>query len=116
MAVVSDTSIVWLPVTDIERAVQFYTGLGLSEQNTDGGWAEVRAGHLRIGLNEGESPSGGGGAVIAFQPEGSLEDAVSQLKSDGVEVSGEISEHPWGRIATFKDPFGNDLQLYEPPQ
>jgi predicted enzyme related to lactoylglutathione lyase len=116
MAVVSDTSIVWLPVTDIDQAVQFYTDLGLQAVNTDGDWAEVRAGQLRIGLNQGESPSGSGGAVIAFQPEGSLEDAVGQLKSDGVEIAGDISEHPWGRIASFKDPFGNDLQLYEPPQ
>jgi hypothetical protein len=27
----------------------------------------------------------------------------------------EISEHDWGRVATFKDSGGNDLQLYEPP-
>ena len=30
-------------------------------------------------------------------------------------VVGEISEHAWGRIATFKDTEGNDLQLYAPP-
>jgi predicted enzyme related to lactoylglutathione lyase len=116
MAVVSDTSIVWLPVTDIDTAVQFYTDLGLQAVNTDGDWAELRAGQLRIGLNQGESPGGSGGAVIAFQPQGSLEDAVAQLRSDGIQIAGDISEHPWGRIASFKDPFGNDLQLYEPPQ
>ena len=114
MAVISDHSLVWLPVTDIARAVEFYTELGMEKQSTDGDWAEMRIGGLRIGLNEGESPSGSGGAVIAFQPEGSLEAAVSQLREDGVQIAGEISEHPWGRIATFKDPFGNDLQLYEP--
>jgi len=27
-----------------------------------------------------------------------------------------ISEHPWGRVATFKDSEGNDVQLYEPPK
>jgi predicted enzyme related to lactoylglutathione lyase len=116
MALISDSSIVWLPVTDINRAVDFYTQLGLSKGNVDDNWAEMRAGGLRIGLNEGESPGGQGGAVIAFQPEGSLEDAVSQLRDQGVEIAGEISEHPWGRIASFKDPFGNDLQLYEPPK
>jgi len=26
-----------------------------------------------------------------------------------------MSEHEWGRVATFKDSEGNDLQLYEPP-
>jgi predicted enzyme related to lactoylglutathione lyase len=116
MAVISDTSLVWLPVTDINRAVEFYTGLGLEKENTDGDWAQLKIGGLRIGLNEGESPSGSGGAVIAFAPAGSLEDAVSQLREDGVEIAGDISEHPWGRVASFKDPFGNDLQLYEPPK
>ena len=33
----------------------------------------------------------------------------------GVEFEGDVSEHPWGKIASFKDPDGNDLQLYEPP-
>jgi hypothetical protein len=33
----------------------------------------------------------------------------------GVEVAAEISEHPWGRVTTFKDSEGNDLQLYGPP-
>ena len=40
---------------------------------------------------------------------------MTNLKEQGVEVSAEISEHPWGRVATFKDSEGNDLQLYEPP-
>jgi hypothetical protein len=51
-----------------------------------------------IGLN-GREPSGSGaegGPVITFQPEGSLEDAVSNLKEQGVEVPAEISEHHGG--------------------
>jgi predicted enzyme related to lactoylglutathione lyase len=40
---------------------------------------------------------------------------VEQLRSEGVEIAGDITEHPWGRIATFEDPDGSDLQLYEPP-
>ena len=38
-----------------------------------------------------------------------------QLKGKGVEFSGGISDHPWGRIAPFKDSEGNDLQFYAPP-
>jgi len=53
--------------------------------------------------------------VIAFQPQAGLDPTVERLRHDGVEIAGEITEHPWGRIATFKDPDGNDLQLYEPP-
>ena len=52
---------------------------------------------------------------MTFQPEGGLEETVDDLKGQGVEVPAGISEHPWGRVATFKDSEGNDIQLYEPP-
>jgi predicted enzyme related to lactoylglutathione lyase len=111
-------AVVWMPVQDIERAKSFYRDtLGLQITNEDGEWAELDANGLTIGLNRRE-PSGAGaagGPVVSFQPEGSLEDTVSNLKERGVEVPAEISEHPWGRVATFKDSEGNDLQLYGPP-
>jgi predicted enzyme related to lactoylglutathione lyase len=109
---------VWLPVTDMRRAVAFYGDtLGLDVQERDDDWSEVDANGLKIGLNGSgsESPSGDGGALIAFQPDGELADEVQRLRDAGVTFSDEISEHPWGRIAPFKDPDGNDLQLYAPP-
>ena len=107
---------VWLPVTDMHRAVNFYGDtLGLSVTEHDSDWSEVDANGLRIGLNSSESPSGDGGAAVAFQPDGDIESEVSRLKAAGVEFPTEISEHPWGQIVTFKDPDGNDLQLYSPP-
>ncbi len=115
---VAQASTVWLPVGDLDSAVRFYCEtLGLQERQRENAWAEVEADGLRIGLNahEQERPGGAGGAVIAFQPEEKLERAVEQLRAQGVEFPSEISEHPWGRVATFKDPSGNDLQLYEPP-
>jgi predicted enzyme related to lactoylglutathione lyase len=113
---VGETSIVWIPVSDITRSLAFYRDrLGLTEVNTDGDWAELDAHGLRIGLNAYEDSRGSGGPVIAFRPEGGLEQAVEDLRGAGVEIAGEITEHPWGRVATFKDPDQNDLQLYEPP-
>jgi predicted enzyme related to lactoylglutathione lyase len=53
--------------------------------------------------------------LIAFQPEGDIEEEVDRLRGAGVEFPDGISEHPWGRIVPFKDPDGNDLQLYAPP-
>ena len=109
---------VWLPVTDMKRAVAFYGDtLGLRVTEHDEDWSEVDANGLRIGLNgsESESPRGDGGALVAFQPDGDIEGEVERLKGAGVEFPDEISEHPWGRIVPFKDPDGNDLQLYAPP-
>ncbi|UJA21099.1 hypothetical protein HJD18_13345 [Thermoleophilia bacterium SCSIO 60948] len=109
---------VWIPVSDMSRAVGFYRDkLKLDVTEHDGDWSEVTAGDVTIGLNANESEGAGveGGPVIAFQPESGIEDAVEDLRSSGVEIAGEISNHPWGRIATFKDSEGNDLQLYVPP-
>ena len=108
---------VWVPVKDMKRAVAFYRDtLGLSVNNEDDDWSDLDANGLRIGLNASEEVGGAqGGAVLSFEPEGGIEGAVEELKDEGVDFPGEISEHPWGRIATFKDSEGNDLQLYEPP-
>jgi predicted enzyme related to lactoylglutathione lyase len=111
-------AVVWMPVEDIERAKGFYRDtLGLSIHKEDGSWAEVDANGLTIGLN-GREPGGtdaGGGPVVTFQSEGSLDEVVSSLKEQGVAFPAEISEHNWGRVATFKDSEGNNIQLYEPP-
>lgn len=110
---------VWVPVDDMSRALSFYTdtlNLELKEQGDD--WSEIHAGTLMIGLNarEGTSKHADGGAVITFSPEGGIDAEVERLRSAGVEFAGDISDHPWGRIAAFKDSEGNDLQLYVPPQ
>ena len=109
---------IWVPVEDIERALDFYKNtLDFPVIKQDGPWAEIDANGLNIGLNarEPQGTQAGGGPVITFRPEGRLEAAVDELKAKGVEFSAEISEHDWGRVATFKDSEGNDLQLYEPP-
>ncbi|MCJ1714592.1 VOC family protein [Curtobacterium sp. VKM Ac-2922] len=109
---------VWVPVTDMARAVAFYRDtLGLEVTSQDDDWSEIDANGLRIGLNarESASASSDGGAVVSFQPDGSIEDEVATLKQRGADIQGEISEHPWGKIVPFKDSEGNDLQLYAPP-
>ena len=114
----SGVATVWLPVTDMARAVAFYgTTLGLDVKQQGDDWSEIDANGLMIGLNARESAQqgSGGGAVISFQPDSGIDDEVARLKDDGVQFSGEISDHPWGRIAPFKDSEGNDLQFYAPP-
>ena len=110
---------VWLPVNDMDRATGFYADtLGLQLKDNHGEWAELEADGITIGLNarDEEKPSPEGGAVIAFRPAEGLDEAVERLSGEGVEFVDGVSDHPWGRIAPFKDPDGNSLQLYEPPQ
>nr|WP_181428698.1 VOC family protein [Modestobacter versicolor] len=115
--VASGVASVWVPVEDMDRARAFYRDtLGLTEQKTTEDWSEFDANGLMIGLNARESAQPtDGGAVITFQPEGGIEAEVEELKGKGVEFTGGISDHPWGRIAPFKDSEGNDLQFYAPP-
>jgi predicted enzyme related to lactoylglutathione lyase len=118
MSITHDVAVIWFPVTDIDRAVDFYeNALGLELKQREDQWAELEAGSVRIGLNQAESPAGDGGGVLAFQPSGGIDSAVDELKAAGVELDGDgISDHPWGRIAAFRDPDGNALQLYEAPK
>ena len=113
----SGVATVWVPVSDMARAITFYgETLGLTIKDRGDDWSEIDANGLMIGLNaREEASSAGGGAVITFQPDGSIDDEVSRLKDAGVEFTGHISDHPWGRIAPFKDSEGNDLQFYAPP-
>lgn len=109
---------VWVPVDQMERAVRFYgeiLGFSVTMQSED--WSEVDAGGLTIGLNAREGGNhADGGAVITFEPEGGLEAEKDRLTEAGVDFPTAISEHPWGRIVSFKDSEGNDLQLYAAPQ
>jgi predicted enzyme related to lactoylglutathione lyase len=112
-------AVVWVPVDDMDRALKFYgETLGLDVTKRTEEWSEIDAGGLTIGLNarEGTSAHADGGAVITFTPEGSIDDEVERLRGAGVDFTGGISDHPWGRIAPFKDTEGNDLQFYGPPK
>jgi predicted enzyme related to lactoylglutathione lyase len=114
----SGVATVWLPVEDMNRAVQFYgQTLGLSVKSESDEWSELDANGLTIGLNAREAThkGGTGGAVLTFQPDGDLFLEVERLTEAGVEFVDEVSTHPWGRIASFKDSEGNDLQLFGPP-
>ena len=115
----SGIAAVWVPVQDMDRAVGFYRDvLGLEVRSQQSDWSEIDANGLMIGLNGREETSAHstGGAVISFQPDGSIEDEVQALKAKGVDFTGDISDHEWGRIIPFKDTEGNDLQFYAPPQ
>ena len=47
--------------------------------------------------------------MLTLQPDGDLYEELVRLTDAGVEFVGEVSQHAWGRIASFKDSEGNDL-------
>ncbi len=106
----------WVPVRDLELAKQFYgETLGLAKWFETPGWAEYRHAPYAagIGLSLGDEKSKGIGATIVLGVD-DLEHALRKLEPVGVAVEGPVDAVPGvARIATFRDPFGNRLQLVE---
>jgi predicted enzyme related to lactoylglutathione lyase len=113
--------LVQVPVSDIDRAKDFYTQVGFS--------ADV------------DSPFGDGGRFVQLTPPGSAcsialstgvhemtpgslnglqlvvddaDAARAELIARGVEV-GEVQEFPWGRFVFFSDPDGNAWSVQQVP-
>ena len=80
--------------------------LGLKVDSQSDDWSEIDANGLKLGLNgrEGASHSSDGGAVITFQPDNDIDAEVGELRSKGIEFTGGISDHEWGRIARTRTP------------
>ena len=45
-----------------------------------------------------------------------LDSLVAALKQAGVEILREIEDTPFGRFAAIKDPEGNGIELWQPPE
>ena len=44
-----------------------------------------------------------------------LEEALSQVKSGGTQVVGEVEKSEYGQFGWFMDPDGNKVELWQPP-
>jgi catechol 2,3-dioxygenase-like lactoylglutathione lyase family enzyme len=109
-----------LPVTDQDRALEFYTGtLGFTlvsdmAMGPDMRWVMI-------------APPGGGAAItlVTWFPTmapgsvkgtvletDALEPDVETLRGKGIPI-GDIETAPWGRFVTFDDPDGNGIVLQE---
>ncbi len=105
-------------VRDLDKAMAWYTdvlGFETLYKVDDMGWGEVRTEvpGVNIGLSQVESPRVGAGPVPTFGVE-SVDAARAQLESKGVRFDGETREYPgMVRLATFYDPDGNALMLYQ---
>lgn len=111
-----DAVLVQLAVADLDRAVRFYTevlNLELELRNEALGWARVKPGlaGLTIGLGRQDEVEGSGTVSINLAV-ADLDGARATLEARGVVFDGPTQEIPGVvRLAAFRDPDGNRLQL-----
>src|SRR5947207_6507285 len=107
---------VTLYVTNMDRAVKFYTetlGLKLAYRFGDH-WASVEVGKgLTIGLHPTSATTPAearkGAPTIGLELAGTIEEAMKTLEGRGVRFHGVLNEGKAGKSAHFEDPDGNVL-------
>ena len=120
---ISKVQVVSVPVSDPERAKDFYVnvlGMELLQDMPMGEsmrWLQV-------------SPKGSEASITLVtwfdsMPPGSLqglvletsdmEATIADLATRGLVIEGEIDEQSWGRFVIFEDPDGNGIVLRQPP-
>jgi catechol 2,3-dioxygenase-like lactoylglutathione lyase family enzyme len=104
-------------VTDMGRALDFYTALGLQPVHTDrsGMWSELALGDALLGLHKTdrvplEQASHIELALVSEEP---LEQLVMRLKAAGLSLEREITDEAFGRSILLRDPDGLAIQVNE---
>lgn len=98
---------------DLEKAVEFYKNLGLNVLfHLKDRWAELELGEVKLGLcpTDQELPDRHTGIVLQV---GDVK-AFCEEKKDILELVSEPVEKVHGIMASFKDPSGSILDLYQP--
>ena len=106
-------------VTDMERAIEFYTEtLGLELAYRGGpSWTVVRAPDgFGVGLHqtmEGAEAGENGSTTLGFRVRGDLAGVVEELRSRGVHFVTDLTEDTAVPLAYFEDPDGNVMYVVE---
>lgn len=104
----------WFSTKDFEQTKKFYSDvLGLKEIFGTQGWAEYAesAGDVSIGLAANPHAGKEPGATIVLQV-ADIEAERKRLEARGVKFVGKTEEVPGiVKLATFRDPSANRLQL-----
>ncbi|MFE6736669.1 VOC family protein [Microbacterium sp. NPDC057650] len=114
--------LIHVPVTDVDRAKEFYVKIGFNAdhdhqvndqlrfvQMTPPGSACSIAFGTGIG---GDLEPGQQDSIQVVVPD--ADEALAHLRSLGVPADG-VDEQPWGRFVTFDDPDGNAWTLQQIP-
>ncbi len=114
--------LIGVPVTDVDRAKEFYEGIGFNADHDQTVSEEIRFVQM---TPPGSACSIAFGKGITEMAPGSLDnmqivvadadEARGFLLDRGVEAS-EVNEFPWGRFVFFSDPDGNGWSLQQLPE
>jgi catechol 2,3-dioxygenase-like lactoylglutathione lyase family enzyme len=113
-------------VSDVDDAIEFYTGLLEFEvlSSAAPAFADVKRGDLRLLLSgptssagrpmpDGAQPGPGGWNRIHFEVD-DLEAEVTRLRAAGATFRNDIVRGPGGKQILLLDPSGNVVELFEP--
>jgi catechol 2,3-dioxygenase-like lactoylglutathione lyase family enzyme len=104
-------------VSDMGRAIDFYTALGFSGAVEDRAqmWTELKMGDAILGLHFANPlPKNSGGRMeLAFVSDEALEGLVSRLEAAGITLERQITDESFGRSIAVCDPDGMLLQINE---
>jgi predicted enzyme related to lactoylglutathione lyase len=114
---INNIAFVGIPVTDVRRARTFYEdvlGLAVSEEMMDGKWIEYTVGDhtLAIANVSDEWKPSDQGTGVALEME-NFDEAIKQLRNQGVPFAAEPFETPCCHIAVVQDPDGNKLIIHK---
>ncbi|MEM6428017.1 MAG: VOC family protein [Deinococcota bacterium] len=107
-----------LPVTDLNRAVRFYTSalpLNVTFAAEEYGWAQLEAGDVSLALyvpGKGGGNRTPGGSVNFQLQHPNVDELLATFKENLPDVKAEIFENNDGsRSLEFADPDGNELKI-----
>lgn len=110
-----------VPVTDVDRAIDFYKKVGFNLDHDQRVNESLRFVQLTppgsacsICLGEGiteMTPGSQKGLQMVIK---NAQEAHDTLKERGIEVT-DVDEQPWGKFVFFSDPDGNEWSLQELP-
>ena len=114
--------LIFVPVTDVDRAKDFYVKIGFNADHDHQVNDELRfvqmtppgsACSIAFGTGiGGRLQPGQQDSIQVVVP--NADGALAQLRDAGVEANG-VDEQAWGRFVTFDDPDGNTWTLQELP-
>jgi catechol 2,3-dioxygenase-like lactoylglutathione lyase family enzyme len=113
--------LVAIPVTDVDRAKDFYVRAGFNADHDHTVSDEIRFVQLTppgsacsIALGKGVTDAAPGSVQGVQLVVSDIEAAHRELSERGIEV-GDVQSFPWGRFVFFADPDGNRWSVQEIP-